>query len=461
MERNFRRNLVKEGGLKGFCAAYLPHYFTLPQADFHPELIHDLDDWSEENQYLAREGFRGSAKSSLAVTALILYAALEDKTKFIIPINETDDVVKLTIAGLREELERNQNIKKDYGDLIKKNASRQTAFNEKNIVLQNGCRVMGRSRGQKIRGLKHNQHRVGLVVADDIEEAERVAKKEYRDKTERWLRGTVIPAIEEGKGRLVVLGNKLHTDAIMERLKKIPIFKYREYPLIDPITNECTWKGKYPTQESLDRQRAKVGEAMWQREYLLKVLPPEGQDVKADWIQYYDDIPVEAEVGLHGTGVDLAISQKETADYTTMVSGVTAMINDLPKIYIKPFPINAHLTFHETIETAKNMAQLNPLSIFFVEQVAYQLAAIQEMERQMIPVVPMQAGGDKRARLRAIAIYIQNGTIQFPRYGCEDLITQLLGFGIESHDDLVDAFVYLILGLVQQNMQNPEVRGLF
>lgn len=454
----FRRNLAKQG-LKGFCVAYLPHYFTLPKAEFHDELIDLLGDWSK--QYVAVEGFRGSAKSSLASTALVLYAALEGKTKFIIPINETDDVVKLTVAGLREELERNNDIRKDYGDLIKKNASRQTSFNETNIVLQNGCRIMGRSRGQKIRGLKHNQYRVGLVVADDIEEVGKVDKKEYRDKTENWLRGTVIPAIDENEGRMVVLGNKLHTDAIMERLKKIPIFTYKEYPLIDPTTGACTWKGKYPTQQSLDAQKAKVGQTMWLREYLLKVVPPEGQDVKQEWIQYYDELPTEAAAGLHGTGVDLAISQKETADFTTMVSGVTATINDIPRIYIKAYPVNAHLTFHETIETAKGMAQLSPLSVFFVEQVAYQLAAIQEMERQMIPVVPMHAGGDKRARLRAIAIYIQNGTIQFPRYGCEDLITQLLGFGIESHDDLVDGFVYLILGLVQQNMQNPEVRGLF
>jgi predicted phage terminase large subunit-like protein len=82
------------------------------------------------------------------------------------------------------------------------------------------------------------------------------------------------------------------------------------------------------------------------------------------------------------------------------------------------------------------------------------------MERALLPVIAMSAGSDKRARLRAVAIYIQNGTVVFPRTGCEDLLIQLLGFGVEEHDDLVDALVYLILGLVQQGMQNPEVIGL-
>ncbi|MCF7796083.1 hypothetical protein K9M42_03235 [Patescibacteria group bacterium] len=36
---------------------------------------------------------------------------------------------------------------------------------------------------------------------------------------------------------------------------------------------------------------------------------------------------------------------------------------------------------------------------------------------------------------------MQNEQVFFPKNGCEDLINQLLGFGIESnHDDLVDAF---------------------
>src|SRR5690348_11682628 len=77
--------------LLGFALIYLSHYFTLPRADFHPELINLLEDW--HNELLAVAGFRGSAKSTLAGLALPLWAALEGKAKFIIPINETDEVV--------------------------------------------------------------------------------------------------------------------------------------------------------------------------------------------------------------------------------------------------------------------------------------------------------------------------------------------------------------------------------
>lgn len=435
-QSKYRRHMAST--LTGFCLVYLPHYFTKEPADFHRELLELLE--NKKLQFLAIEGFRGSAKSSLAALALVLWSALEGKAHFILPINETDDVTKLTIHNIREELEHNELIKLDYGDMIvKAKSGNLTAFNEKNILLANGCRIMGRSRGQKIRGLRHKEYRPDLVIGDDIEEVDKVQKKEYRDKTENWLRGTVIPAIEELNGRLIVLGNKLHVDAIMERLKNHKMFKYRAYPLIigEEKWENCTWKGKYPNQKSLDDQKDKVGVTMWMREYLLKVVPPDGQIVKHEWIQTYKTLPER--ITKTGVGVDLAISEKETADYTTMVGGVATIENGHPKIYILPNPVNKHLTFHETLQqmiSLKTAYKIYSPPTFYIEDVAYQKAAIQEARRKMIIVKEMRAGSDKRARLESVASFIQNGTILFPEKGCEQLLTQMLFMGVESHDDL-------------------------
>lgn len=64
---------------------------------------------------------------------------------------------------------------------------------------------------------------------------------------------------------------------------------------------------------------------------------------------------------------------------------------------------------------------------------------------------------DKRARLRVAARYIKTGVVKFPRKGAEKLITQLLGFGIEKHDDAVDAIVYLILGTINDGIEEQKV----
>lgn len=451
-----RREMAHQ--LLGWKLLYLPHYLTLEPPTFESEFNQLLQDWSIK--FLSIIGFRGGTKSTNVSLALPLWAALEKKAHFIIIIRDTDAQARLDIANIRKELEENELLRADYGDQTE-GGKKLREWTQTNLLLANGSRIMARSRGQRIRGLRHQQYRPDLVIIDDPEELEKVQKKEYRDRTERWLRSDVIPAIEEQNARLIVIGNILHTDALMTRLKHDPSFIHREYPLIDN-NGFTTWPAKYPTLESLKNQERKVGHTAWLREYLLKVVPPEGQIIKDEWISYYDDLPPT--INAAGAGIDLAISKKDTADFTAMVSGVVSNIEGIPKIFILPQPINARLSFHETIQQMKSLSLAlqtrlaTPL--FFVEDVAYQKAAIEEAQRHGLPVQPMKAGADKQARLRAAATFIQNGMVLFPRQGCEDLISQLLAFGVEEHDDLVDALVYLILGLRSKGLEMPEVVGL-
>lgn len=465
--------------LLGFSVLYLPHYLKLERADFHPEFMALLEDSSE--QFLSIIGFRGSAKSSLGSVGLPLWMALEhaDKYPFIIIVNETKGMVEESIANIRKELEQNAMIIKDYGDLSE-GISKQREWTKTTVLLKNGVKITGLSRGQRIRGRRHRENRPSVVIVDDPEEKEKVDKKEYRDKTERWLRGEVLPAIEESKARLLVFGNILHTDAIMMRLKNDSLFKHREFSLFngEESWQNCTWKGKYPTPESIEQQKKKVGYTAWMREYRLKVVPPEGRVIKEEWIQYYDEIPapvyeidkrtkkqvlISNPILSAGVGNDLAISKRETADFTTMVGGVMATnAQKQNHIYIVPNPVNMRLNFQETIAFAKStysmIANRYSAPMFFTEDVAYQKVAIEMMQAAGIPVQGVRVGTDKRARLSLAAPFIENGTVLFPRTGCEDLIAQLTGFGVEDHDDLADAFVHLVLGInTNGGMQPLEV----
>jgi hypothetical protein len=59
---------------------------------------------------------------------------------------------------------------------------------------------------------------------------------------------------------------------------------------------------------------------------------------------------------------------------------------------------------------------------------------------------------DKRSRLQVVARYIQNGTVLFPRSGCEKLLDQVFNLGVESHDDLCDGLTYLIPGASESGL---------
>lgn len=456
--------------LRGFCLTYLGHHFSQEPSEFFAEMCQALEDHALKRVEFI--GFRGCAKSTLASLALPLWAALEhaDLYPFIILLADTRSQASINSASVQHELKDNALILKDYGHLKYKRIDDPSPeptlegddeWQAMNCVLDSGVRILARSRGQKIRGLKHRQFRPSLIVGDDVEDLDWVRTQENRDKTDRWMRGNVLPSIEENNGRMIIIGNWLHGDGIMARLKKTGLFTVLEFPLIrdgnGPEWERCTWKAKYPTQKAIDNKREELGDIGFRREMMLQVVPEEGQDVLPADIHYYDDPPFDD--GNHlAHGVDLAISTKESADCTAIVSGEVTWPNGNIEIYIQPNPIIRRMTFSETMDTLDNVRKSSIMSSeFFVEAVAYQQVAIEEMERRAFSVQAMHPIKDKRARLRVAARYIKIGIVKFPRHGCEQLIEQLLGFGIEKHDDAVDALVYLILGLVGEGISPMDV----
>jgi len=455
--------------LKGFCLTYLPHHFPLDLSDFFDEMCEALE--THDFKRLEMIGFRGCAKSTLASLAFPIWAALEhpELYPFIILLADTRGQASINAASIQYELKNNDLILRDYGHLkyrkIDDPRPEPTLESDEdwqamNCVLDNGVRILSRSRGQKVRGLKHRQHRPSLVIGDDVEGLDWVRTQENRDKSDRWYRGDVLPSIDE-HGRAVVIGNWLHTDGLMARLKNTGIFRVLEFPLLrdgdGTEIERCTWKAKYPTQEAIDQKRQELGDIGFRREMLLQVVPEEGQDVLPEDITYYDDPPFDD--GNHlAHGVDLAISTKESADYTAIVSGEVTWTNGQLEIYIQPNPVLRRMGFHETMDSMDNIRHSSKMSSeFFVESVAYQAAAIEEMERRAFAVTAMHPIKDKRARLRVAARYIKNGTVKFPRTGCEMLLNQLLGFGSERFDDGVDGLTNLILGVAQDGIEQKVI----
>src|ERR1700722_10853539 len=455
--------------LKGFCLTYLPHHFPLDPSDFFDDMCRALEDHVLKRVEMI--GFRGCAKSTLASLALPLWAALEhpELYPFIILLADTRGQASINAASVQYELRNNDLILRDYGHLKYKKIDdprpeptleSDEDWQAMNCVLDNGVRILSRSRGQKIRGLKHRQHRPKLVIGDDVEGLDWVRTQENPDKSDRWFRGDVPPSIDED-GRAVLIGNWLHTDGLMARLKNTGIFTVLEFPLLregdGTEVERCTWKAKYPTQEALDRKRDELGDIGFRREMLLQVVPEEGQDVLPEDITYYDDPPF-GDGNYLAHGVDLAISTKESADYTAIVSGEVTWNGQQIEIFVQPHPIIRRMTFSDTMEALDNVRKSSLMSSsFFVENVAFQQAAIEELERRAFDVTAMHPIKDKRARLRVAARYIKNGTVKFPRKGCEQLLTQLLGFGSEKFDDSVDALVYLILGVVRDGIEQQVI----
>jgi len=240
---------------------------------------------------------------------------------------------------------------------------------------------------------------------------------------------------------------------------------YCEFPLLTS-EGQCLWPGKYKNEAAIEAERRRIGNiSAWHREYLLHILPDHDRLIHRDWIRYYKDLPVtdnDFPLRLVATGIDLAISQNDSADNTAMVSGVVYGRGKDMCIYILPNPVNERLTFLETIDRAKDVAvavsRNGERTVLHVEDVGYQHALIEELERDGLNVVGVPTKGqDKRARLALITHLIQSGRVLFALVGCETLITQLVGFGSERYDDLADALAILLLPILP--IQGSNNRG--
>jgi predicted phage terminase large subunit-like protein len=465
-----RRQLRKS--LKGFGLLYFSHHLYLAPGEHHDPMIAAMEDPAIE--FLEVIGFRGSSKTTWGSLITPIYFALEkrDAYPFIIIGADTSLQAGTNIANIKYELETNELLKQDYGRFEIRSTDDPTPepsfeseeeWQARNLLLSNDVRILARSRGQKIRGLKHRQYRPRAVMLDDPESLEWVRTKENRDKTEQWLNSEVIPALDKQQRKLIILINNLHMDALAARVKAKGTFTVLEFPLLNDADEweSCIWKAQYSDQKAIDAERKNAGAVAWEREYKLKVVAEEGQIIKPEDITYYDDLPKNSVAALKGHGIDLAISQAANADYTTEVEGDVHYLDDAPKIFLMPDPYNEHVTFHDFMRYVRGIpAERKGANIFFVEDVAYQKAAIQEMERAMLPVIGIKHTTDKRSRLQVVAPYIKNGTVLFPRAGCEQLLTQLFGFGVEAHDDLVDGLVTLLEGLVQQGLELPKIHWI-
>jgi len=434
-----------------FFHIYFNHYVKYPTADFQKELFAITE--AEDSNIAVIVAFRGSAKSTIMTMSYPIWAILgKQQKKFIVIIGQTQNQARLHLSNLKRELESNDLLRKELGPFEEKNDE----WGSTSLVIPRlNARITAASSEQSVRGLRHGEHRPDLIICDDVEDLSSVKTKEGRDKVYNWFTGEVIPAGDRNT-KIIVIGNLLHEDSLLMRLKTSIEEKrldglFKSYPLVNAL-DEIMWPGKFPDLESIDREKKKIGnEISWQREYLLRIVSDHGQVVRSEWIKYYDELPAQKPRFIY-TGVDLAIKQTDSADYTAMVTAKTFGCEDELRICILPNPVNEKLTFPQTIERIKAIDKAFPTGDIYIEEVGYQTAIIQQLEIENVYVYGVKVHGqDKRSRLATTTHLIQSGKILFPRKGAEDLIRQLTGFGLERHDDLADAFSILIMKLISEN----------
>lgn len=340
-------------------------------------------------------------------------------------------------------------------------------------------RIIAKGSEQSLRGAKWLNKRPDLIICDDIEEDEQVMNKDRRDKFRRWFYGALIPARSDN-GIIRVVGTILHMDSLLERLmpefqlqsKKKHLFLIQE-PLKLWTKQPTGWKSvKYRAHDDTFEH------LLWPEKKDEKEL----RRIRADYAsqglpevysQEYLNIPIDESVAFFKKGefidrslddekkllryyiaADLAISEKDRADYSAFVVGGLDENGLLHIVNV----LRERMDAREIVETIFALEKHYKPEIFVIEKGQIEKAIgpflNEEMpKRNIFPqLYPLTPSVDKWNRARSIQGRMRARAVRFIKDAdwYQTFEDELTRFPRDKHDDQVDAFAYL--GLVLDHM---------
>lgn len=220
--------------------------------------------------------------------------------------------------------------------------------------------------------------------------------------------------------------------------------------------------------EELAAALAEVGSLRFSQEYLATFVVVAGEVFRREWFRYWvpdrdlyailetDGGPrrIPTRVLRRRATADLAVSKATTADYTVVATYGLAPTGEL-------IVLDVH---RDRLEGPDLLPRFTALwrrwrqTRIGVEKTATQLAIVQTLQRAGLPVVGLEAKGDKQARAEFLAARCEAGMVYFMA-GAEwlgDVEAELLEFpNPNAHDDIVDA-----LGYAAEDAANATAGGM-
>lgn len=218
----FRRKLNRD--FRKFRKCYFPNYNKFPDAEFHSELANQLFQIStSRGSKNAIAAPRGSAKSTIVSLQYVIYCICYKTEDFVIIISNTADQAVNFLTNIKQELERNELLIKDFPEICEIGQKPGPArWSQKEIITKNGVKVTALGVGQQIRGRLNKEHRPTLIILDDIETDESYQTPDVFDKLQNWLTKSVLKA-GTSITNVVYVGTIHHYNSLLAQFMRIPV----------------------------------------------------------------------------------------------------------------------------------------------------------------------------------------------------------------------------------------------
>lgn len=309
-----------------------------------------------------------------------------------------------------------------------------------------------------------------LIIDDPVKNAEEANSQNYRDKIWEWYQSTAYTRLEP-QGAVILIMTRWNEDDLAGRLlKKMQSVTSEQWEIINlpAIAEEDDLLGRKPGEplwpgrfdlKVLNERKDTIGSYFWSALYQQRPQPSGGGLLKRSWLHYYEcqELPPLKELDIY-QGWDLAISAKETADYTVCT---TVGVFDDNQIFVLDW-YRDRIDFPTQVKMVEKLAQMwNPLEIG-IESNVYQKALPQQLkETSMLPIKEVNRTKDKITRISSGFIHFENGKVLLPENHSEldNFINEYVYFPHGKHDDILDS-IELAIQLVKEPYLNLDIRAI-
>ncbi|MGD9505364.1 MAG: phage terminase large subunit [Syntrophobacteraceae bacterium] len=326
-----------------FMKTYLPHYFHADFAEFHAEWA-ALGNARDECIFVAAP--REHAKSTFFTFGDPLHDICYGLRRFILIISDANDQATGFVLPIRAELEENPRIRHDFGNLrgplwtrsdfttagatgseaIHGDADYTATPPTSEIRAPISVRVLGRGRGEKVRGLKHRQHRPDKAIVDDFENDMNVQNPRLVKAGKDWLTRAIIGSLGAGFC-FVMVGNIFHPRSILAQFmaeedeEGKPLYTSRVYRAIVEEGGEGErplWPAAWPMERLLGKRRS-MGSIAFNAEMMNRTVA-EDSPFREEWLRYYDREGAGLPPMQVATFVDPSAGSGEASDFKAIVT---------------------------------------------------------------------------------------------------------------------------------------------
>ncbi len=456
-----------------FGGRYFSHLVTQPCAAFHHQLI----DIAEERSYdrISILAPRGHAKSTWLSIIYPIWKIVNNRDIKIIIVSDTGDQAEMFLRAIKDELEANGRLLDDFGTFYEKpksgspnvwkahdiTVSRFSRAKEPTIVCGGtGKRIVGR--------------RADLIIVDDPLNDENTENTRQRRKTLRWFRKTLTPIVNPDTGRIIVIGTRKHPEDLHSELGNNSRYRQFVFKALGDDGRTPLWPERW-SKARLMREKEEIGSLIFAQEYQNEPVCEETSFFRREWIEkcydyntamtgnYYGDMPVF-------TGWDLAVvadrahAEERDSDYTV---GITVALAPDGTRHVLDIYRERGLTPAQVLDVIKQRAEAFSPAVITIENNLFQRLYEQQLiETTDLPVAGHTTGREKMdvfTGVPSLSVLFEHGKYRLPRGDersaklVDVLASELVGLGIESHDDTVMALWIAECGIRHRREQMATV----